>query len=605
MKKNPQQIKVKSKRAVPKKKDRSTLFIAIAIIITFFTFSKTFQNGFVNFDDERYVLNNPYIENFSFDNIKFWFSDYYDGHYHPLTMFSLTIDNVLGNKNPKVFHFFSLLFHLINVFLLFKIAKKLFRSEIPAFFLALLFGIHPLQVESVAWISERKNLLFTLFYFLSIIEYIGFLKTESKNRLIMAIVFFVLSCFSKVTAIALFPTLFIIEYLFQKKLFSKQLILSKTPFLIVSLVFVYIASNAQSSTWNTMELPYTFMDRVFLAGTGFAKYIFNILLPLNLSAYYPYPVSIGKEIGLFNYVSPLVGVAFVIAIVVFIKKGNRMVVFGLSFFILNIAMLLKLFDIPHGNYLLADRYAYVPMIGLCFILVYIVFEVVKKQKRNSAIWALSIYTSILVILSFGRVGIWNNSVALWDDVIKKYPDYSYAYNMRGMGKIEQKNIQGALLDFQKVTELKPDQLSAYMNIAEIHIKTGNAEKAIENYSKAINLSDTISNAWLYRGVAKFQLNDLKGALSDLSKAIELNNKLELAYMNRGLVYNAQKNHTGAISDMNKLIEINPQIERAYYIRGLNYFEIDSIDLGCKDMQQAYEMGIQVAREEMNKYCNKK
>ena len=594
--------KEKGKQNKPASKTKERVLLALLILSVLIVYVQSFNFGFVNFDDDRYVQSNTHIDSFSAENVTFWFTEYFDGHYHPLTMASLSIDNVLGGGEAKAFHIMNILLHTLSVLVLFFLMKRLFADIKIAFFVALIFAIHPIQVESVAWISERKNLLFGLFFLLSLVQYKRYLERPNNKNLWLSILLFVFSLLSKVTAISLLFTLFALDYFTKQDFKSKRIWLIKLPYVVLSLVFIYIATQAQHSTWQESDLAYTFFDRILLASRAFVFYASQSMLPHGLSAYYPYPADLGIALSWVEYFLAIVVLGFMALLFYTLKKDNRTIAFGLLFFALNIAMLLKLVDIPHGNYNMADRYAYIPSIGVFILIVFMLFDKFKENKGQKATIILSIYALFLTVYSYQRVGIWENSEKLWSDVIESYPDYSHAYNMRGLGKLTTQDFQGAMLDFEKVVQLKPDNLGALLNLAQMHIRKGDFQASIDYYSQALSLSDTLSSAWMYRGIAFQQLKKGDDALRDLSKAIELNPKLELAFFNRAVLFYERKNYQESLNDLNALLKINPEINRAYYLRGKVHFALEHKALGCEDMHKALQMGIQAAQDAINKNC---
>jgi tetratricopeptide (TPR) repeat protein len=594
--------KVSSNKVSTNSKLQLRILLALLLASVLIIYAQSINFGFVNFDDDRYVQANEHIDSFSGENITYWFTEYFDGHYHPLTLASLTLDNILGGGEAKSFHLMNMLLHMASVLVLFFLMKRLFSDIKTAFFIALIFAVHPLQIESVAWVSERKNLLFGVFFLLSLFQYKLYLEKPNSKNLWLSILFFALSLLSKVTALSLFFTLFALDYFTKQDFKNKRLWLIKLPYLILSVVFIFIATQAQHTTWEESNLAYTFVDRIFLASRAFVFYAAQSMLPHGLSAYYPYPVDVGLPLSWVHYFMPVIVLGFLALLVFSLKKNHRILSFGLLFFALNIALLVKLFDIPHGNYNMADRYAYIPSIGIFVIIVVLLYDKFKGNKGQKATIILSIYALFLMVYSYQRVDIWENSKKLWTDVIKSYPNYSHAYNMRGLGKLSENDVQGAMQDFGNVVRLNPDNLGALLNLAQMNIQRGDYQASIDYFSQAIMQSDTLSTAWMYRGIAYQQLKNNESALQDLSKALELNPQLELAYFNRAVLYFGLKNYPDALKDLDHLIRINPSINRAYYLRGKIYFAMQQLVKGCEDMKQALQMGIEAAQEEINKHC---
>jgi len=604
--------KESTKNQIRKSKTKANNYIywlGFILVITFIIYFSSIKNDFVNFDDERYIFQNEVIKEISEKNITKWFTTYYDGHYHPLSQLSLAIDYRIARLSlpisfqvhelkANVFHFVNIILHILNVLFVFLLVKRLFGGNEIAIIVALLFGLHPINVETVAWVSERKNLLFALFFLTSLFNYAKFLQKTDHKYYYYSLLLFILAVLSKVTAVSLFFCLFLIEYFLEKKTFNKKVLLLKLPYFVIAVVFIIIASLAQSSSWDERTLPYNFIDKIFLASYGFIQYIVKIIAPLNLSAYYPYPVDIGNDINMIQYFSPALVIGVLILIFALIKKKQKELVFGLVFFILNIALLIKLFDIPYGNYLMADRYAYIPSIGIFIMIGWGFAYVCKKFKKNKTIYIIIIviYIGILSISTKNRINIWKNSSTLWTDVIEKYPDYSLPYNMRGMDRIAKQEFKKGISDFQKSIKLNPENVASYMNLGMAYKNTGNYDGARDILTEAIAINDTLSQAYYLRGYLEFQVNSLENAIRDYTKYLELKPNNVKALLDRGFIFTKQTQYNRAFNDFNKAIELNPDNPRSYYLRAVAFQETGNKDKACKDFKKVSELGVDVRNE---------
>lgn len=612
IKKKPKEIISTNKKQISQatpKADKYKLWLVFILVLTFVIYYSAIKNGFVNFDDERYILQNEAIKEISSQNIKTWVTTYFDGHYHPISQLSLAIDFKIASSSlasnfqihelkANFFHFMNILFHLLNVLFVFLLLKKLFGRNEVAIIAALLFALHPINVESVAWASERKNLLFAFFFLTSLFNYVKFLKLEKRKYYLYSLILFLLAVLSKVTAVSLFFTLFIIEYLVEKKPFSKKHLILKLPYLGIAVVFLIVASKAQSSAWDNNVVSYSFVDKIFLSSFGFVQYIVKTIAPFNLSVFYPYPFDIGKEISIIQYLSPVFVFGVLILIIILIRKNQKEFAFGLAFFVLNIALLVKLFDIPQGNYLMADRYSYIPSIGIFIVIAWAFVYLADKFKKHRTTYlvVLSIYLIILGISTNIRVNIWENSTTLWTDVIENYPSYTFAYNMRGMDRVARQDYHGGVSDFQESIKLNPNVPDGYMNIGMVFMNTGNPEGAIDIFSKAIEKIDTLSMAYFYRGYLEFQGNNFQKAIDDFDKNLELKPNNVTSLLNRGLCYYKLTQYEKAIADYNLLIQIRPETDRAWYLRGLAYYDSGETQKACEDFQKAMKLGLDIAEE---------
>lgn len=567
--------------------------LVIILIITFISYSPVLNNSLTNYDDHRYILENNHIKQITINSVLKTFSTYFDGHYHPLTLLSLSIDYYFGGTDAFQYHLTNIILHLINSLLVFWFVFLLLKRKNIALFVSLLFGINTMGVESVAWISERKNLLYTLFYLAALISYLKYLDKKKILSLFYVLIFFLLSVFSKAQAVTLPIALLAIDFLFKRNLLSKKVILEKVPFLTISFLFGIIANLAQHSFWTKMgESTYSFFERVIFSSQAFSQYIFKLLVPVKLSAFYPYPVEVGQSIPFLNYIFIL----FVIVVIVFLImtiKRSRITAFGILFFIINIFFVLKLFNVPFGNYYMADRYSYLPSLGL-FLILGSIFIRITEKKLIYKIPLYIIFLAYFVFLgssTFSRTKIWKNSISLWTNVIHQYPKTTHAWNDRGNAKSNSGDIQGAIMDFDKAIQLNPENAITYNNRGNANGKSGKFSKAIDDFNKAIELNSEYADAFSNRALAYSELGKYNLAFNDINKAIELKPQFAVAINNRGNIYRKIGNPVKAIQDFKEAIKLNPTFVQAYANKANAEFELDNFEQAIKDFDKAVNMGI--------------
>ncbi len=223
---------------------KKLLGILIILAIVSIVYIPVFQNGFLKtWDDNRYVLENKYIQEISPESVVKMFTVYYDGHYHPLTLLSLAVDYKIGGLEPKTYHITSLILHLVNVILVFSFVFLLFnkRNLLVPLVVSLLFGLGTMNVESVAWISERKNLLYSMFFFASLIAYLKYIELNKRKFYFLSLLFFLFSILSKSMAISLAVTLILIDLYYKRRVLSRKIIIEKLPFFLLAIAFGVVA----------------------------------------------------------------------------------------------------------------------------------------------------------------------------------------------------------------------------------------------------------------------------------------------------------------------------------------------------------------------------
>ena len=570
------------------------IWLFIISVLTLISYYPAFDNEITSWDDEFYLNDNPYLKDLSFENIKTLFDTdtYYMGNYHPLAMISLSVDYAIGgedaegNINPFMFHFTNILLHLLISLSVFWFVFALLKRFNIAVFAALLFGVHTLHTESVAWISERKDVLYSLFFVLSLISYVKYIDARKTKYYVFSLLLFLLSLFSKGQAVSLAVTLIFIDYFRDRKLLSKKLILEKVPFFIFALIFGLIAIGAQKQSEALVdEQGYDFLQRIAIASYAFMMYIKELIIPVNLSAINPYPDIIHQSIPALYYLMIIPAIAVAISEILFIKKKKKTLAFAIGFFIVNIFLLLQF--IPVGSAVHSDRYAYIPSIGYVILLAFLIFDFIEKKPENKQlILSLSgIYVLLLLVLTFIRCDIWQNSETLWKDTVKKSPTSVVAQNNLGSWKDRQaakamENLQfeeakkfrtAAIEDFTKAINGKPDYKNAYYNRGVSEYELGKLIKdtalirsSISDFSKALEQDPQFADAYHNRGNAKAELGELQAALKDFDLAISFNSEDAKYYVNRGVTKGKTGNINGAINDFNIALQLGSEDQSAVY-----------------------------------------
>jgi len=465
----------------------------------------------------------------------------------------------------------NLIIHLLNVVLVFQLVRALVCKMEVAAIVALFFAIHPMHVESVSWISERKDLLYSFFYLSALICYLRYLADPSRLKgLLFTFLLFTFSLLSKSMAVTLPLAMLLMDY-FRKRKFSIKQLLEKVPFFILSIIFGILAIKSQQSgdSIGDMSGSFSILDRGFLISYMLAYYLLMLFVPVNLSVMHYYPQTSALPIE--YYFAPVV-LILIVWVVFKAKSTKRHLLFGLLFFVATILPILQF--IPVGNAIVAERYTYLPYLGLFLILgqFYCMikessFRLVKKPKPFLLI-ALFSYIIVFSVITWNRNKVWKNGITLFSDVIKSNSNVFHGYFMLASAKSESGDFRGALPD----------------------------------YDRAIQLEDSIARIYTGRGIAKRNLQDYPGAISDYDKAIQLNPFSLEAHNNRGSAKAMQQDYHGAITDFGKVIELDPRSATTYINRGNAKLLLQDNQEACKDWQTALQLGNYKAAEMINKYC---
>lgn len=578
--------------------------IALAIVaFTFAVFYPSLHNEFTNWDDNFYVTQNILVTDLSVKGLQNIFTQAVAGNYHPLTILSLAANYQVAQFDPLPYHTTNLVLHLLNTLLVFLFILLLTRGKMAvAIITSLLFGIHPMHVESVAWVAERKDVLYTFFFLGGLIAYVKYLGNGfKKSWLGLTFLLFVCSVLSKPAAVVFPVVMLLISYFLDRK-WNKQIIFETLPFFILSIVMGIVTLNMQSAGNAIGDLQnFTIIERILYAGYGFVMYPIKLIAPLNLSAFYPYP---SKSAGLpiLAYLSPLL-IAGLGALVWYSLRKTKVVAFGILFYLITIALVLQLLQV--GSAMLADRYTYVPYIGLFFIIGYGFHHIWHSSEGiftpfKYPLLALLIgYSTWVSYLTVERCKVWQTSETMWSDVIEQYPQTWGAYYGRGSHYFSQNKFDLAKTDFMRAIAINSNYHEAHYSLANIHRQNKELEEALKSYNTAIEIDPSRPEPFINRGNLYMDVDWLDNAVKDYTMAINLRPDYVLAYTNRGFAYLRQNNYDAAIADYTKAIQLHPPLAVAYYNRSLAYSSIGKKGKALQDALQARKLGMEVNQTYIN------
>ncbi len=539
-----QKAKNKSKRIIILDLFRihANQILLAVLLITVMIYTRSFSQPFmIGWDDGEYI-SNPDIQNLSATNVGKYFSTFYLGMYQPIPVLTFALNYHFSGDNPLGYHIFNLLIHLVNIVLVYYLVRKLAGNDIAGLTAALLLAIHPMNVESIAWLSARSTGLFTMFYLLALMAYLRYLRNGLILRgLIPVFLFFTASLFSKSMAATLPMVLIMMDFWSRRRL-NKKTIIEKLPFFAMSVIFGMISIRAAASFGHitVLEIDYAISDRIFLLSYAVCFYLVKLLVPVQLSAIFAYPGKDGGWLPDVYYLS--LGAVLLIAFGIFrLRRYRHETSLGVIFFLLSIAMVLPLFW--SRLFIVAERYVYLPYVGLFFIAGTWLNALIKKEIQvgiNTRKWILGCVAAWVLILgtsSFFRIPIWQDTPTLMKDVIDK-------------------------------NRSPADQAFAWFFLGNISDREGDVQQAIRNYSLAVSLNPGHIQALNNRGIMLGTLGDFEGSLNDFNEAIRL----------------------------------KPGYAEAFYNRGIVFYQVNKYEEACKDWQHAAWLEFRQAEEVLRKYC---
>ncbi len=621
------------------------LIVSGIALITFLFLSVCIKNKFTNWDDIGYVTSNPLIKNSSWEGIKniFSVSNPVMGNYHPLTILTYAFEYRYQGLLPFIYHLDSLILHVLVTIAVYIFVKVLTRRTIAAAIASLLFGLHPMHVESIAWIAGRKDLIYGLFYVLSCTSYLYYIRTSGTKKTawyLLGLVLFALSLLAKSVAVTLPVTLFLFDYYENRKLHF-NLLLEKIPHFGLSLLFGILSIDAQKKigALGTLDVHFNPLERMALGCYALGTYLWKAIVPAGLSNFYPYPMKENGALPYSYYTYVLIIIALIFVIWKF-ARNNKIVVFGSLFFLINIVLLLQF--MPVGGAIMSDRYGYIPYLGLFVIAGWFVsgyFDVKEKKQTANIVLAVTIvYSLVLGYFSYQRCQDWYDSESLWRDDSDKHPESPIAYFYLGQeyfGRCEaattpadKKNkADTALMYFNKSVERKPDYINPIICIGEMQRTFGQIDAAKNTYYQALKISDKNESVYLGLGIVFAMKKQFDSAAYCFSKGIKIkpyfpeghsnyanffdiigktdsalmeyavsiaqNPDVYIPYMNRAKILVRLKRFDDAITDYNKAMTIQTDNGEPYYFRSVCYYQKGNKTQALQDAEKAVALGYPV------------
>ncbi len=540
-------------------------------LATFAVYLTALHNEFAGWwDDSRYVYENTHIRSLNAAFLKWAFLNFYASNWHPLTWISHALDFCIWGLNPMGHHLTSYIIHAVNsslvVVLIINLLKiyqeRAIEHGSPTFVdrlgmliagvvTGLLFGLHPIHVESVAWVSERKDVLCALFFLLSIITYTGYVTTVtthqergprfSNKRYLLSLGFFALAILSKPMAVSLPLVLLILDWYPFIRIHSiksfRSAFVEKLPFISLSLISSILTIFAQRSGGATgMMVFLSFSTRLLVAAKAYTSYLWKIIIPLNLIPYYAYP----KDVSVFSlqYLSEVVLIMVITVMCILFARRQKVLLAVWCYYAVTLIPVIGIVQV--GEQAMADRYTYLPSLGP-FLAVGLLGAWIYRKVHALQIWSFTARISVLAItilmffvlvsLTLKQTVIWENPITLWTYVLEREPtSVPGAYVNRGVAFREKGLLDKAIEDFNTALFLDSFRVNAYYERGSIYYEMGQFDKAVADLNRAIYLIEygakstvSLNLFFLNRGLAYSRLHRGALAASDFRRACELGN----------------------------------------------------------------------------------
>lgn len=552
---------------------KKTIIPVIIVAIVFCVYYQVSNFDFVDYDDPNYISFTS--KQISADNIKEMFFSIDYANWHPLTWLSLMLDYNLYGSNAGGYHVTNLIFHVINTILLFALLNMMTGSVYRSAVVTALFALHPLHVESVAWVTERKDVLSTMFWFLTMWAYLGYAKKPGLLRYLPVVVFFSLGLMSKPMLVTLPFVLMLMDYWPLGRLnfgqnipdrnmnITKQrasfLLIEKTPLFLIALgssMLTYIAQNSYKTvaTFNNVSL----FHRILNAVNSYAVYLWKIVWFHNLSPFYLYP----KNFEVWQItVSLLLLSAITILTIYFIRKIPSLA-FGWFWYLGTLIPVIGLIQV--GSQAMADRYTYVPLTGI-FIMMAWGIPCILERLPHRRIVAISIASAFIIIItsaSYIQAGIWKNNFTLFGHVININPRDVRAYQVIGHTMANNGENEKALYYYSLALKYNPRYYPSYLNAGNVLQDMGKIKEAVDCYRKALSMDEKPSEAHYNLGIIFTENNNLNEAIFHFKKALEITPGDSDAHNNLGVALMKHGDIKEALEHFQESLRLNPQGESA-------------------------------------------
>jgi protein O-mannosyl-transferase len=564
-----------------KLKSGHAFFLLSLAAVVGLVFSPVLKNQIINWDDIN-ILDRQVNGAEHFPDVKEIFSRTVLSTYIPLTILSFAIEYQLFGNNPFVYHLDNVFLHLLIVMLIYFLIHRLGFSKRLAFISALFFAIHPLHVEPVAWIAERKGGVYAFFYLLSMHTYLFFLQSRRKRFYVLSIFLGLCSMLAKPMALTLPFVLLLLDWFYDRK-DNKTCLFEKVPFFLYILPLAYITHAHNFSTVSVNP-------SVFQAGLifiwSFTFYIFKFIFPFVLIPLYktPQPINILNPIYLCSLIM------FISIIFLTLKyRRNKVFIFSFMFYVVSIFCLLR-FDVLDNLTVVADRYMYLPSLGFCLLAGFMVDQSLQKPSvRKITPWIASILFLMLAVKSMTQTQIWRDSISVWSQVIRYEPSVYSAYNSRGAAYQKRGDIDLALKDYLKAIEINPKFYLPYGHVGFIYAMQNQDDLAKSYLNKGLEINSSDANAYNTLGLIYEREEQYELALSNFSLSISKDPLYYNGFYNRGMLYAHLDRSDLALKDLSETIRLYPFKAEMFNDRGNLYMKLGQWDLAMADYQNALRL----------------
>jgi tetratricopeptide (TPR) repeat protein len=585
--------------------DRWTVFgvcIFLAAII-WAVFGQTLRYGFVDFDDHEYVVENPEVSRgLTLKGFVWAFTHVHSANWHPLTWISHMLDCQFYGLNAGGHHLTNILLHTTATILLFLVLRQMTGFLWRSAFVAAVFAIHPLRVESVAWVAERKDVLSGVFFMLTLCAYVRYARGPwSAARYGLVVLMFALGLMSKPMLVTLPLVLLLLDYWPLNRLqvdtatqpvyrlggwrISRRAILEKLPLLGLVAASCVATLFAQSNAIASLDQisPPLLVGNALIA---YVVYLGQMFWPSGLSLLYPFPVN---GVPPWEEILAPVLLLLISAAVFLLRKTRPYLVVGWLWYLVMLMPVIGIVQV--GSQAHADRYTYLPQIGLYVLLVWAAADLCVGWRWRRVVLGggSAIILAALIFCAHAQTAYWRDSETLWTHTLACTSNNAVAHNNLGNTLVKKGRVDEAFSHFRMALQIKPDYADAHNNLGNALFKKGNVDEAIAHYQRALQINPDFADAHYNLGNALFQKGEVDEAIAQFQEALQIDPDNVEAHYNLGLALFQKGSVDEAIDHYKMALQIHPDYADAHYNLGIALFQKGRVDEAIAHYQRALQI----------------
>jgi tetratricopeptide (TPR) repeat protein len=585
-----------------------SIYLAL-VLFTFVAFEQIRHNNFVNYDDNLYVTENPHVKaGITHESVVWAFTTSHASNWHPLTWLSHMLDCELFGLNPHWHHLTNLFFHIANTLLLFWVLKKMTGRIWPSVFVAAAFALHPLHVESVAWVAERKDVLSTLFGLLTIAAYIRYAQTPNIGRYLLILLLFALGLMAKPMLVTLPFVLLLLDYWplnrlqlrnqaqgstmpqppnnpAIQKMAPLRLFAEKIPLLALAAASSTITYSMQQRTGTTEMLGSLSLNtRLSNALVSYISYIAKLIYPNRLAVLYPHP---GSSLPLWQPIlAAAVLVAITVGVIYLARRGQRYLITGWLWYLGTLVPVIGLVQV--GNQAMADRYTYLPSIGFFIMVAWGAAALVDKTYLRNIAAAISagLVLAAMMICTRMQVTYWQNSCTLFKHTLSVTEKNFVIHNSYGNALVNNGRLNEAIGHYRLALKGKCEYAEAYNNLGAALSKQGKLDEGIECFYQALNLKPDYAEPHYNLAVTFKSQGNLDEAINHYRQAIHIKPDHIEAYTDLSIALVKQGKFEEALTNFYQALRLAPDRAVTHYNLGLALLMIGRFDMALQHLQEA-------------------